>query len=90
MNRSNSFAAWKTAHPLQWKSAAAALILLTIAGLGLVIWLFSLALPPALLAGFPSFMTWLLAPSSTSLTWVVTRAAGLIAYLLLWIFVPLE
>jgi len=62
--------------------------------MGLVVFILSLVLgdwllawaaqsPSAAAAG--SFLRWLLAPSTTSLTWVFTRTAGLIAYLLLWL-----
>jgi predicted ferric reductase len=84
MNPSNSFSAWKSAHPTQWLLALTALILFFFTGIGLGIWLIQ-AIDPQILPSLGSLGQWLLAPAGANPTWMITRAAGFVAYLLLWL-----
>jgi methionine sulfoxide reductase heme-binding subunit len=83
MNLFHDLSAWKTAHTWQWRVLLLIFGLLLFAGGILGVWVFSQTLPMA--ADLGGFMRWLLAPSTSSVTWIVTRASGLVAYLLLWL-----
>ena len=76
---------WKSAHPGLWWGAAVAVSLLLLGGALLGGYLVASLIHSPALSGVSSFLTWLLAANTTQVTWYVTRAAGLIAYLLLWL-----
>jgi len=80
-----SFSEWRVQHPGQWWAmVASAWIALVVVALAVGYALAGLVNNPAL-TGFKSFITWLLAANTNQVTWYVTRAAGLIGYLLLWL-----
>ena len=77
---------WKNTHLTQWWAALIGVTLVVfIVGFGLGILGLSWATQTPALTALGSFLSWLLAPNTNSLTWVITRTAGLVAYLLLWL-----
>ena len=79
------FSSWKSTRPGLWWSLAVVISMFVLGG-ALMIGYFAAALlhSPAL-APAGSILSWLLATNTTQVTWYVTRAAGFIAYLLLWL-----
>jgi sulfoxide reductase heme-binding subunit YedZ len=61
----------------------AGLLIVGMGGLGALAALFFSTTPAGAHAG--AFLQWLFAPDGTKVTWYVTRAAGITAYLLLWL-----
>ena len=80
-----NYSEWKSAHPAFWVGGALALglTLLALFGTAALLLLFLANSPAGESAG--QLFTWLLAANTTQVTWYVTRAAGLTAYLLLWL-----
>lgn len=85
MVTSDNYSSWKSDHPFLWKAGMAVLVsagiivLLLIAVLGLLI--AQSGVGQALVL----FANWLFAIQTVQSLWYVTRAAGIVAYLLLWL-----
>ncbi len=76
---------WRSNHPNLWRGLVSfsAVIIMAAAVVGGYFIAYLLSTPTV--TGIGSFFTWLLAANTTQVTWYVTRASGLIAYLLLWL-----
>jgi predicted ferric reductase len=85
METSNKPSDWKTSHPDLWRGLQALLaIVIMVAAVSAGYWIAYLASSPTV-SGIGSFVAWLLSANTTQVTWYVTRASGLMAYLLLWL-----
>jgi predicted ferric reductase len=76
---------WKSSHPALWRGLVGFSAVLIMAAAVLGGYLIAYLLNTPTVTGIGSFFTWLLAANTTQVTWYVTRASGLIAYLLLWL-----
>ncbi len=85
MDRFDALNQWRNTHAVAWRIALVGLFFVFLVGVFLGAGLVVQAIQAPELAGWRSLLTWLLAPANISLTWVITRTAGLVAYLLLWL-----
>ncbi len=76
---------WEAAHPVLWTGIKIAAGVMFLGGvLFLALMVAVMAFAPAN-SGISQFATWLLAGDKPQVTWYITRAAGITAYLLLWL-----
>ncbi len=79
------FSSLKSTRPGLWWSAVTAVSFVVLGGALLIGYLTAALLHSQALAPVGSILNWLLAINTTQVTWYVTRAAGFMAYLLLWL-----
>jgi len=79
------FSSLKSTRPGLWWSLVVVLSVLTLGGALLVGYMAAVLLHSPALEPAKAVLTWLLATNTTQVTWYITRAAGFIAYLLLWL-----
>jgi sulfoxide reductase heme-binding subunit YedZ len=85
MGLMQKLSSWKSARPGLWWSAVIAVSILVLGGALVVGYLAAVLVNNSTLSEVGSILSWLLATNTTQVTWYVTRAAGLVAYLLLWL-----
>jgi predicted ferric reductase len=85
MQTTGSPSNWKDLHPDLWRGLQAFFaILIMLAAVTAGYWLAYLTSTPTA-GGIGAFVTWLFSANTTQVTWYITRASGLMAYLLLWL-----
>lgn len=85
MLKDNSFRSWMDTHPaLRVLGRLLFWLLVFVGGLALGLAAFTMAQAFSNTA-IPGLLNWLFAASSVQVMWYVTRAAGIMAYLLLWL-----
>ncbi len=85
MQKSSAFHNWKISHPIVWAlikvlAATAGFVVLAILGAAVLFFSRTTAGTAAM-----TFTAWLLAGNPPNATWYITRASGLVAFLLLWL-----
>ena len=79
------FSSWKSARPGLWWGAVIVVSILVLSGALIFGYLAAGLVNSPTLSEAGTILSWLLATNTTQVTWYITRAAGLIAYLLLWL-----
>ncbi|MGE5224639.1 MAG: hypothetical protein ACM3PY_19560 [Omnitrophica WOR_2 bacterium] len=85
MVTSENYSSWKTDHPILWKAGMAILVSVGIIALLLIAVLGLILAQSGVGQALSLFASWLFAIQTVQSLWYVTRAAGIVAYLLLWL-----